>query len=263
MQAGTRFESVLRRERAVVAVGLFLVTAMAWAYLVYMAMSPSGMDMATARVASWTRVDFGLMFVMWAVMMVAMMVPSAAPMVMMFASMNRRRRQDGLPFVSTGVFLVGYLSVWSGFATVATLVQWGLHQATLLSSTMGNVTPHLGGALLLIAGVYQWTPLKNACLGQCRTPIGFLLSEWRDGNSGAVVMGIRHGTSCLGCCWFLMVLMLVGGVMNLVWMAGVATYILAEKVVPAGHWFARAVGLLLVGWGAVLLVWGASPPFVG
>ena len=220
--------------------------------MVYLAMRDGGSGGMAMGQMAWTGVDFGLLYVMWAVMMVAMMVPTAAPMILTFATIYRRRREKQGPYVPTGVFLGGYLVIWAGFALLATLAQWGLHQATLMTAIMGSVTPILGGTLLLAAGVFQWTPLKNACLSHCRTPMGFIMSEWREGTGGAVKMGVRHGIYCVGCCWFLMALMFVAGVMNLLWMAGIAAYILVEKVTPSGAWGSR------VNWtgGAALAAWG-------
>ena len=252
MQNLTALEAVLRRDRTVVVVGLAVIAALAWAYMVYLAqgMNDMDMEMAMPQMQSWGAVDFALMFVMWAVMMVAMMVPTAAPMVLVFATVNRRRREQQRPFVPTGVFLTGYLVVWSGFAALATLAQWGLHTASLLSSMMGESTsPFLGGALLLAAGIFQWSRLKYVCLTQCRSPLGFLMTEWRDGTRGTLSMGLRHGLLCLGCCWVLMSLLFVLGVMNVLWIAALAGFVLVEKVAPVGHWVSRFTGLLLFGWG--------------
>ena len=143
-----------------------------------------------AQVRSWTVVDFGLMFLMWAVMMTAMMVPTASPMILMFARVNRNRREQDKPYASTGVFLAGYVITWSGFALLATTAQWGLSSLSLLSPTMVSTSAFLGGGLLVAAGLFQWSPIKYACLRKCRTPLGFLMAEWRDGNGGAVVMGV-------------------------------------------------------------------------
>lgn len=264
MQVASSLEAVLRRDRVIVLAGLIGVTVLAWAYMFYLAWDMQrsmsvdsmemGMSMASAQVRPWGAVDFAVMFIMWAVMMTAMMVPTAAPMILTFATINRRRREQEQPFVPTGVFISGYLIVWSGFAATATLVQWALHQGALLSGMMGSAVPLLGGVILVAAGVFQWTPMKNACLKQCRTPLGFIMTEWRDGPKGALVMGTRHGGFCLGCCWSLMGLLLVAGVMNLLWVAVIAAYILVEKVMPAGHWLSRVAGLVLVGWGAWTLV---------
>jgi len=191
---------------------------------------------------------------MWAVMMVAMMTPSATPMILMFARLNRQRQADQTPIPATMVFLLGYLLVWISFSAVATFVQWGLHSAALLSPETISVTPLLGGILLVLAGVYQFTPLKHACLSRCLTPIGFLMTEWREGTKGALIMGMRHGIYCVGCCWLLMALLFVAGVMNLLWGALIAACALVEKTVPAGQWVSRAIGLLTIGWGAWLLI---------
>ena len=195
--APSALEQVLRRDRAVVVAAILIIAAIAWAYTVYLAetgMSMSndmGMSMAMADMRSWSAADFGLMFVMWAVMMVAMMAPSAAPMLLMFAALNRRRRERDAPYVPTGIFLAGYVVVWTAFAAAATGGNWGLHQASLLSSMMGASTSgYLGGALLLAAGAFQWSPLKIACLKQCRTPMGFLMTSWREGHRGRAAYGL-------------------------------------------------------------------------
>jgi predicted metal-binding membrane protein len=245
---------VLRRDRAVVISAILIIAAIAWGYTVYLAETGMGdgmsMGMAMADMRSWSVADFALMFVMWAVMMVAMMAPSAAPMLLMFASLNRKRREREAPYVPTAVFLAGYLIVWTVFAAAATGGNWGLHQASLLSSMMGASTSgYLGGALLLAAGAFQWSPLKYACLKQCRTPMGFLMTSWREGHQGALRMGLEHGAYCLGCCWSLMLLLFVLGVMNLVWIAALAAFVLAEKVAPKAEWVSRATGVLLIGWG--------------
>ena len=255
MQTSTAIESIVKRDRAVVIAGVVAVSAIAWAYVIYVAQSNSGdgmsMSMAAGNVHSWTGVDFVLMFVMWSVMMVAMMVPSAAPMLLLFATVNRRRREQSRPFVSTGVFLSGYIVVWSLFAVGATLGNWGLHQASLLGSMMGESSSgYLGGGLLLTAGLFQWSRLKYVCLTHCRSPLSFLMSDWKEGTAGAFKMGLQHGKYCLGCCWVLMALLFVLGVMNLVWIAALAAFVLAEKVAPAGEKVSRVTGVLLIAWGA-------------
>jgi predicted metal-binding membrane protein len=255
MQTSTPIETLVKRDRAVVIAGVVALAAIAWGYTIYLAQSNadvgSAMGMAMGNTRSWSGVDFALMFVMWAVMMVAMMVPSAAPMILLFATVNRRRRDQAGPFVSTGVFLAGYLAVWVLFAAGATLGNWGLHQASLLTSMMGGSSSgYLGGGLLVLAGAFQWSRLKYACLTQCRSPMSFLMSDWREGTSGAFKMGLQHGRYCLGCCWVLMALLFVLGVMNLVWIAALAAFVLAEKVAPAGVKVSRVTGVLLVAWGA-------------
>jgi predicted metal-binding membrane protein len=195
--------------------------------------------------------------------MVAMMIPSAAPMILMFAGVNRRRREQQVPYVPTSVFLLGYLVVWAAFSVLATAAQWGLHAASLLSPMMVSTTPVLGGILLLVAGIYQWTPLKHACLSKCRSPLGFVLNEWREGRWGAFLMGLKHGSYCTGCCWSLMALLFVAGVMNLLWVAAIAGFILLEKLAPAGQRMGQAAGVLMIAGGVMLLgltLWGEMQP---
>jgi predicted metal-binding membrane protein len=255
MQTTSNIESIIKQDRMIVIAGVVAVVAIAWGYTIYLAQSDAvtGMSMGVAagNVRSWSGVDFSLMYLMWAVMMVAMMVPSAAPMILLFATVNRRRQEQSRPFVSTGVFLSGYLVVWAGFALGATLGNWGLHQASLLTSMMGGSSSgYLGGGLLIAAGLFQWSQLKYACLTHCRSPLSFLMSDWKDGTGGAFKMGLLHGRYCLGCCWILMALLFVLGVMNLVWIAALAAFVLAEKVAPAGLKMPKVTGGLLVAWGA-------------
>jgi len=212
------------------------------------------MEMVTPRLAPWGAGDFLLTIIMWAVMMVAMMTSSAAPMVLTFATINRKSREQQRPFVPTVIFFSGYLVVWSSFAALATLAQWGLHEGALLSPTLESTSPILGGTLLLAAGGYQLTPLKRVCLTQCRSPLGFIMADWREGARGALIMGLRHGAYCVGCCWVLMGLLFVAGVMNLLWVGAIAAFILIEKVAPLGNWVSRATGILLMAWGAAMVV---------
>jgi predicted metal-binding membrane protein len=252
MAAGNA-EAVLKRDRAFVIACLAGIVAIAWAYMIYLdrGMGKSmGMEMGVPRMEGWGTVDFVLMFFMWAVMMVAMMTPSATPMILTFSRINRERHERRNPIVATGVFLAGYLVVWTVFSALATFAQWGLHRAALLSPMMVSNNPLLGGMLLIGAGVFQYTPLKHACLAHCRSPIGFFMTEWREGNRGAFLMGVRHGNYCVGCCWLLMALLFVAGVMNLLWVATIAAYVLVEKIVPAGHWVSRAIGLFIIVGGA-------------
>jgi predicted metal-binding membrane protein len=259
--------AVLRRDRLIVLSSLAVIIALSWAYVSSLASDMQNMDMTTAmampQMQAWDVTEFALTFVMWAVMMVAMMTPSAAPMILMFAGVNRRRRKQQVAYVPTSVFLLGYLVVWAAFSVLATAAQWGLHAVSLLSPMMVSTSPVLGGILLLIAGIYQWTPLKHACLSKCRSPLGFILNEWREGRWGAFLMGLKHGSYCTGCCWSLMALLFVAGVMNLLWVAAIAGFILLEKGAPAGHRMGRAAGVLMVAGGVVLLgltLWGGMQP---
>lgn len=257
---GTAMESLLKRDRVIVTAGLVGVTAVAWIYLAVLAAGmddvPAGMGGGAAMMAvkPWTAIDFVLMFVMWAVMMVGMMAPSAAPMILLYAMVSRKQRERGHTLAPTGAFASGYLAIWAGFSLVATLLQWAFGQAALLSPMMVGTSAWLGGVLLIAAGIYQWTPLKNACLEHCRSPIHFISAHWRNGTLGALRMGIEHGAFCVGCCWVLMGLLFVGGVMNLLWIAAVAAFVLVEKVLPAGVQAGRASGFLLVAAGVFFVL---------
>jgi predicted metal-binding membrane protein len=248
----TILEATLRKDRLVVAVGLVALTGLAWAYLAHSASlmrSHLGMAMATAEAAPWSMGQAAGLALMWIVMMIAMMLPSVAPVILLFAGVSRRRRVQGVPATPVSVFTLGYLLAWTGYAVLAALTQSALHSAALLSPAMASSSPLLGGGLLVLAGVYQWLPLKGACLSHCRSPLGFFTAEWREGVSGALVMGFRHGSYCVGCCWALMALLFVAGVMNLLWVVVIAGFVLAEKVVPNGRLVGRITGAVLAGWG--------------
>lgn len=258
MTASPILESVLKRDRALVLAGLAGVTILAWVYLVDMAlgmrdMSGMGSALVTARADAWSTLDALMMFVMWWVMMVGMMVPSATPMILTFATVNRRKRERDQPFVPTAVFAGGYLVAWGAFSFAATAAQWGLEEAALLSPMMVSTSPVFGGLLFVAAGVYQWTPLKHACLRKCRSPIAFIINRWRDGHKGALFMGMEHGAYCLGCCWSIMALLFVGGVMNLLWVAAIAAFVFAEKMFPGGEWVAQASGVFMIAAGVYFL----------
>jgi predicted metal-binding membrane protein len=212
------------------------------------------MAMAAMAPAAWTPGYAALMLSMWWIMMMAMMLPSATPMILLFAIVNRRQREKGAPYVPTGIFAAGYLLVWGAFSVVAVAAQWGLERTGLLSSTMASTSVILGAGLLIAAGAYQLSPLKHACLRHCRSPLFFIAHHWRPGELGALRMGIEHGAFCAGCCWFLMALLFYGGIMNLYWIIGLALFVLLEKTVPAGHWLGRIAGVLLIAWGGALLL---------
>jgi predicted metal-binding membrane protein len=200
----------------------------------------------TPHLSPWTAVDFAFTVVMWAVMMVGMMLPAAAPVMLLVATVNGKRRAQGGVAVPTAVFGLGYLLVWGGFSVAAALLQGGLHGAALLSPALRTTSPLLGGGLLVAAGLYQLTPLKDACLARCRNPLGFLVTGWREGPGGALTMGVRHGAYCLGCCGMLMGLLFVTGVMNLLWVAALATFVLVEKVAPGGRLVGRLASVALI-----------------
>jgi predicted metal-binding membrane protein len=256
---GRWFLAALRHDRAVVLGSLAFVVLLAWLYLVLAA--GSGMEMMDmggsqmmAMSPRWT-LGYGLLvFVMWAVMMLAMMLPSVAPVTLLIASLARQRAAGGGGVgAHTALFVCGYLTVWLAFAAVATTLQWALSEAGLLSKTMAFTNTLLAGSVLIAAGVYQWTPLKEACLRHCRSPLDFLLFHWRDGTFGAVASGMGHGMFCLGCCWMLMAPLFVGGIMNLAWIAGIALLVLVEKTLPWGKRVSLGTGAVLVAWGAVTL----------
>jgi len=250
------------RVRAVLVAALAGITAIAWLYLYLLTLrmpAMDGMAMAmSAAPAPWSAAEAGLMFVMWWVMMAGMMLPGVAPMVLTFATINRRKRARGQPYVPTAVFAAGYLLALGGFSLLATIAQWWLEQAALLSPMMRTGTPLLGGLLFVAAGVYQFTPLKRACLRHCRSPFAFIVNHWRDGTRGALVMGLGHGLYCLGCCWVVMALLFVGGVMNLLWVAALTAFVLLEKLLPGGERVARAGGALMLAFGGFLLLRGGA-----
>lgn len=261
MPSAGQSTALSRRDRVVISSCLVLLTALAWAYLLLLdrgmaaAMAHDQMmaEMGMAMDMPWKTADVLLAFAMWSVMMVGMMTPSAAPVVLLFAAM---RRGSGAPRIPGGVFafVAGYLLVWVFFSAGAALAQWALHQAALLSPMMTTSSAWLGAAILIAAGVYQLSPVKGTCLTHCRSPLGFLMSHWREGTAGALRMGIAHGTYCLGCCWALMCVLFVVGVMNLMWVAAMAIFVLIEKVGPWGTRVARAAGVAMIAAGGYLLV---------
>ncbi len=249
--------ALFARDRALISGGLAGLVLAAWAYLVYLSRSMTGMEAMSGHLMPWTAADLGFTVAMWAIMMVGMMLPAATPAILLFAAVNRKRRARDGAGVPTAVFVAGYLLVWGAFSVAAALAQWALHAAALLSPMLGITSPLVGGALLVTAGVYQLTPLKERCLAHCRSPLGFFMTEWRDGAAGALRMGLRHGAYCLGCCWILMGLLFVTGVMNLLWVAAIAAFVLVEKAAPAGHRIGRAASWAMIVAGLAVLAQGS------
>jgi predicted metal-binding membrane protein len=253
-------ERLIRRDRAVIALGLAAIALLAWAYLVRMAsgMHAAAMDaeihaaMGMPGMRIWGAMDLVMLFLMWEVMMIAMMLPSAAPLILMVVG-TYRRRGPGARGMTTA-FVTGYLVAWTAFSAAAALMQTALHQAALLSPGMASRSPVLAGGIFLIAGTCQWLPLKNACLTRCRSPLDFLSREWKEGPAGALSMGLRHGLFCVGCCWALMALLFVAGVMNLVWVAAIAGFVLVEKLMRHGAAAGRVTGIVFFVWGAYVLI---------
>ncbi|MDQ6764676.1 MAG: DUF2182 domain-containing protein [Verrucomicrobiota bacterium] len=255
------FAALPRRERFLVGAGLLSVTLLAWAYLFRDA---AGMGTATAagcmrmqmagpEFSAWPVATLPPLFAMWAIMMVAMMLPSALPMVLTFAAVARNRRRLGRPYVPVAIFVSGYLIVWCAFSAVAAVGQWLLHRSALLSAGMASTSALFAGLLLLAAGVFQFTPLKRACLTHCRSTFEFIMTRWREGSGGALRMGLEHGTFCTGCCWALMTLLFVVGVMNLFWIAALTALVCVEKMLPARTGISSATGVILLVWGVCVL----------
>jgi predicted metal-binding membrane protein len=261
---------VLRRDRAVMLAALVVVTALAWGYVLWLAADmddmggmdmpglrtiPTGMGWMAPVTAPWGTIEFVFVFAMWAVMMIGMMTPSAAPMILIYARVGRQAAEGGKPFAPSGWLAGGYLLVWIGFAMIATCVQWGMERGALLTTMMAAASSALGGIVLLAVGLYQWTPLKNACLRYCQSPLLFIsrYGGFRPDARGSLVLGMRHGAVCVGCCWALMALLFVGGIMNALWIAAITILVLAEKVIPAGRVIARIAGVGLFLWGVWVL----------
>jgi len=255
-------EAIFKRDRLVVMVVLAAIAALAWGYMVHEAQTMVhtgvcccvGMKMSGPDTHPWSVATLLPLFLMWSEMMVAMMTPAAAPMILTFAMVNRKRREQDRPFVPTGIFLLGYLVVWTGFSALASVAQWILHAKALLSPMMVSASPWLGGGLLVMAGIFQWTPLKNACLMHCRSPLDFLLTGWREGKFGALAMGLKHGAYCTGCCWLLMALLFVAGVMNLWWIAVLAVFVFVEKIAPRRLLLGKIAGALFAVWGVWMML---------
>jgi predicted metal-binding membrane protein len=267
---GNAFEAVLRRERAVVIAALAMLTALAWMDLAWLAddMAMGGMDMSGFRMipagqglmmperAPWQPVEFAYVFAMWTVMMIGMMTPSVAPMILIYARVGRQAEMSGQPFAASAWFAAGYLVAWTAFSLAATFAQWALQRAALLTPMMESASNVLGGVVLIAAGVYQWTPVKEACLSYCQAPLTFIMRHggFRREAAGALTLGFRHGLYCIGCCWALMLLLFVGGIMNLLWIAALAMLVLFEKTVPFGKSVSRVAGVAFIATGAWLLL---------
>jgi predicted metal-binding membrane protein len=267
--ADAALEAVLRRDRVVVLAALAALAVLAWAYISWLAadMEMGGMDMTGFRMIPagagimapapmpWHWFEFALVFAMWTVMMIGMMTPSAAPMILIYTRVGRQAAAQGKPFSATAWFVGGYLLAWTGFSLVATAAQWALDRAALLDPMMTAVSNVFGAIVLIAAGVYQWTSLKDVCLRKCQTPFAFIqqYGGFRRDARGSLRLGLRHGAYCVGCCGTLMALLFVGGVMNILWIAAIAIFVLAEKVVPLGRLISRVAGTGFVAAGGWLL----------
>jgi predicted metal-binding membrane protein len=258
-------ERLLQRDRIALVAIIGLLFALAGLYTVFgVGMRMSALDMTAMRgmrdmpgpgiAGQWSPGYALLVFLMWWVMMIAMMLPSVSPTVLLYAAILRRgQKPDRVPAISTA-FVAGYLVAWAGFSVIAASVQWFLEAQGVVSATMMTLTDTVPGALVLIAaGIFQFTPLKQTCLRHCRSPVEFITQHRRPGVSGAFVMGLAHGVYCLGCCWFLMALLFVGGIMNLFWIVGLAAFVALEKLTPYGEALSKIAGVVLIGWGAYVI----------
>ena len=260
MAETTATERVVRRDRLVVLGGLLAIALLAWLFV----LDGAGTGMSVSAMTTWRfpppvmpHANEGwpapywlTMLFMWWTMMIAMMTPSAAPMILLYARVTRHAQKQGQlapAVVPTAWFALGYLIAWLAFSAVAVLLQWGMERLGLMHMMMmWSLDKWLSGALLIAAGAYQLSPLKDMCLRQCRSPAEFLSRRWREGHAGALRIGLLHGLYCVGCCWILMALLFVGGIMNLLWIAGLAIFVLAEKVAPRGHLIGRVAGAALL-----------------
>lgn len=273
-ESNTLIRSLPWQDRIAILSVLAVVTILSWWYLVDMAlgmnsmMGNEGMEgmksmgsgaMSMMQMPVWTASYFVSMLLMWVIMMVAMMVPTAVPMALVFAAISRKAAGQGKTLAPTYTFVSGYVFVWSLFSLAATLAQWGLDRAALLSPMMVSNSPGLGAGLLIAAGAFQLTPMKDACLKHCRAPAHFISQSWKPGVWGAFRMGAHHGAYCLGCCWILMGLLFFGGVMSLLWIAGITLFVLLEKVLPFGLLGGRLAGGAMALTGVVMLVMWLYP----
>jgi predicted metal-binding membrane protein len=275
MEAASLTERVVRRDHWVVLGGMIAITLLSWAYILSgartgmsiwgmtrVSLFPHRMAATTGSMAmqptQWNPGYWIIMLMMWWVMMIAMMTPSAAPTILLYARATRHAQEKGqlkqgaLP---TSAFAGGYLMCWLGFSLLATTLQWGLERSGGISSmSMISTKAGVSATILVFAGMYQLSPWKKMCLRHCRAPAEFLSRHWRPGPWGGLRMGVEHGAFCVGCCWMLMALLFVGGIMNVLWIAVLAIFVLLEKVAPHGSWLARATGIVLLAWGVATMV---------
>jgi predicted metal-binding membrane protein len=277
-------EATIRNDRLVILTSVLALTALAWAYLIWLSadmaanmampaapemaampdmpgMDMGGMDMgdmgaaAAPQIGHWTFPSLALAVTMWAVMMIGMMLPSAAPIILLYARVGRQAAMERKPFAAAGWLTAGYLLAWTGFSVVAALAQLVLGDVALLTPMLTSANNFLGGGILIAAGAYQWSSWKESCLASCRAPMAFIQRHggFKGQPGGALALGLRHGLYCVGCCWALMLLLFVGGIMNLAWIAALAILVLLEKLIFKGPTFSRISGLVLIGAGLFLV----------
>lgn len=251
-------EATLRRDRRVVTASLVLVVTLAWFYLWRdaAAMNQMGMiDMPVSGMArDWAVGPIALTFAMWTIMMVGMMLPSAAPTIILYGALVRKNREGGKVLPGVWIFTSGYLAAWTAFSLLAALLQVAAEQASLITPMLASASRELSATILIAAGIYQWLPVKQACLRKCRNPLQFFVARWRPGAGSALLMGAESGAYCVGCCWALMLLLFVAGVMNLLWVALIAGFVFVEKLLPAGRLASGFAGAALAVSGVALLI---------
>ena len=240
------------RDRAIVLASLVAIAGLAWAYLLSLSQGMAGMDDMPGMAMTSAPASFLLTVTMWAVMMVGMMLPGAMPMILLFTMVQRKQGKQRV--LMTGTFAAGYVLVWSVFAVAAAALQKVLSETALLSPSLTFISIRLAGVAFLLAAAYEFSPLKNRCLTQCSSPIGFITSHWRPGVEGAFRMGVSHGVFCVGCCWALMLLLFTAGVMNLLWVAVLAILVLLQKVIHYGRATTAVAGIVMTLVGMALLV---------
>ncbi|MFV1998594.1 MAG: DUF2182 domain-containing protein [Acidiferrobacterales bacterium] len=241
-------------DQYLIATSLVTLVALAWAYLLVLDINMRGMPNMVSGIHPWTPADFVMMFMMWSVMMFAMMIPSAMRSVLVFARIHTTGEHQDPVVTPALVFAFGYIVIWILFSSLATTLQWVLEMAALLSPMMVVASGSLGAALLIAAGIYQLTPLKNSCLKHCQSPAMFMAAHYKKGMRGAFQLGLTHGVYCLGCCWLLMGLLFVGGVMNLIWILAISLFVLAEKLLPPKIRSTSITSLVMIAVGSVYLV---------
>jgi len=254
---GAQFDIALRRDRQAVLAALVILTALAWSAMLWLmrdltmasaAGAMSGIDMTERDIRPWTALTFLGSFIMWAVMMASMMIPTVTPVILVYVRLGRWGEDQRKLFRATFWFAGGYLLAWAIFALLATCLHYELAGAALLTPMLASANDFLAGAILIVAGLYQWSSLKNLCLTNCRTPLRFIQRHggFKRDAMPSLTLGLRHGSYCVGCCWALMLLLFVGGVINMVWIAGLAILVLLEKVMSDGRNVSRLIGLALI-----------------
>lgn len=258
MDNQSKLETVLQKDRFIIVCGLLFLCLLAWMYVFYLYRQMDIMDMSAAFFAmpmtpQWSALDFILIFLMWIVMMIAMMTPSVAPLILIFAMVNRKRKQQQNPFVPAGFLITGYFFAWAIFSFAATVLQWTMQQVAIMNPYMTITNKITGGIILIAAGIFQFSPLKTKCLNHCQTPLEFIHRHWKEGIKGALFMGLKNGWYCLGCCWILMLLLFISGIMNVLWIAVITAFVLIEKTLHNSKWISILAGVFLIIYGIIVL----------